>query len=137
MCWDRALVLWKKNLQGRGLTKVEKHWSAEFTHAVQLNCFFLSNGLYTILQFFYWVGKLFKWRADVSSSLWTAGTQEPLAQKGKGKGVRRRLLVFWYGMQVDAWWLSASRLDESQEMSTELQCEFRHQAGQTALSMVE
>jgi len=27
--WDRALVLWKKkkkNLPGRGLTKVEKHW---------------------------------------------------------------------------------------------------------------
>jgi len=23
--WDRALVLWKKNLPGRGLTKVEKH----------------------------------------------------------------------------------------------------------------
>jgi hypothetical protein len=26
----RALVLWKKNLPGRGLTKVEKHWSREF-----------------------------------------------------------------------------------------------------------
>ena len=25
ICWDRALVLWKKNLPGRGLTKVEKH----------------------------------------------------------------------------------------------------------------
>jgi len=25
--WDRALVLWKKNLPGRGLTKVEKHTS--------------------------------------------------------------------------------------------------------------
>jgi hypothetical protein len=25
ICWDRALVLWKKNLKGRGLTKVEKH----------------------------------------------------------------------------------------------------------------
>jgi len=24
ICWDRALVLWKKNLPGRGLTKVEK-----------------------------------------------------------------------------------------------------------------
>jgi len=27
ICWDRALVLWKKNLPGCGLTKVEKHWS--------------------------------------------------------------------------------------------------------------
>ena len=27
ICWDRALVLWEKNLLGRGLTKVEKHWS--------------------------------------------------------------------------------------------------------------
>jgi len=27
ICWDRALVLWKKNLPGRGLTKVEKHCS--------------------------------------------------------------------------------------------------------------
>jgi len=26
ICWDRALVLTKKNLPGRGLTKVEKHW---------------------------------------------------------------------------------------------------------------
>ena len=26
ICWDRALVFWKKNLPGRGLTKVEKHW---------------------------------------------------------------------------------------------------------------
>jgi len=26
ICWDRALVLGKKNLPGRGLTKVEKHW---------------------------------------------------------------------------------------------------------------
>jgi hypothetical protein len=25
ICSDRALVLWKKNLPGRGLTKVEKH----------------------------------------------------------------------------------------------------------------
>jgi len=25
ICWDRALVLWKNNLPGRGLTKVEKH----------------------------------------------------------------------------------------------------------------
>jgi len=24
ICWDRAHVLWKKNLPGRGLTKVEK-----------------------------------------------------------------------------------------------------------------
>ena len=24
ICWDGALVLWKKNLPGRGLTKVEK-----------------------------------------------------------------------------------------------------------------
>jgi hypothetical protein len=24
-CWDRALVLWKKYLPGRSLTKVEKH----------------------------------------------------------------------------------------------------------------
>jgi len=27
ICWDRALVSWKKNLPGRGLTKVQKHWS--------------------------------------------------------------------------------------------------------------
>jgi len=27
ICCDRALLLWKKNLPGRGLTKVEKHWS--------------------------------------------------------------------------------------------------------------
>ena len=27
ICWDRALVLWKKNLPGRCLTKVEKHWA--------------------------------------------------------------------------------------------------------------
>ena len=27
ICWDWVLVLWKKNLPGRGLTKVEKHWS--------------------------------------------------------------------------------------------------------------
>jgi len=27
ICWDRALVLWKKNLPDRGLTKVEKHCS--------------------------------------------------------------------------------------------------------------
>ena len=27
ICWDRALVLWKKNLPGRGLTKAEKQWS--------------------------------------------------------------------------------------------------------------
>jgi len=26
ICWDRALVLWKKNLPSRGLTKFEKHW---------------------------------------------------------------------------------------------------------------
>jgi len=26
ICWDRALVLLKKNLPGRDLTKVEKHW---------------------------------------------------------------------------------------------------------------
>jgi len=25
ICWDRALILWKKNLLGRGPTKVEKH----------------------------------------------------------------------------------------------------------------
>jgi len=24
--WDRTLLLWKKNLRGRGLTKFEKHW---------------------------------------------------------------------------------------------------------------
>jgi len=27
ICWDRALVLWKKDLPYRGLTKFEKHWS--------------------------------------------------------------------------------------------------------------
>jgi len=27
--WDRALVLQKKDLPGRGLTKVEKHWFRE------------------------------------------------------------------------------------------------------------
>jgi len=27
ICWDRALVLLKKNLPGRGLTKFKKHWS--------------------------------------------------------------------------------------------------------------
>jgi hypothetical protein len=27
ICWDRALVLYKKNLPGRGLIKFEKHWS--------------------------------------------------------------------------------------------------------------
>jgi len=27
ICWDRALVLRKKNLQSRGFTKVEKHCS--------------------------------------------------------------------------------------------------------------
>jgi len=26
ICWDRALVLWNKNLLGCVLTKVEKHW---------------------------------------------------------------------------------------------------------------
>ena len=26
MFWDRALVLWEKNLPGRFLTKVEKQW---------------------------------------------------------------------------------------------------------------
>jgi len=26
ICWDRALVLRKQNLPGRGLTKVEKQW---------------------------------------------------------------------------------------------------------------
>jgi len=26
ICWDRALVLLKRNLQGRGLTNVEKHY---------------------------------------------------------------------------------------------------------------
>ena len=25
ICWDRALVVWKKNLPGRGLTKIEKN----------------------------------------------------------------------------------------------------------------
>jgi hypothetical protein len=27
ICWDRALVLCKKNIPGRGLTEVEKHRS--------------------------------------------------------------------------------------------------------------
>ena len=27
MCWDQALVLWKKNLPDRGLTKFKKHCS--------------------------------------------------------------------------------------------------------------
>ena len=31
ICWDRALVLWKRNLPGRGLTKVEKHWHRQST----------------------------------------------------------------------------------------------------------
>jgi len=35
ICWDRALVLWKKNLPGPGLTKVEGHWASELTAAVQ------------------------------------------------------------------------------------------------------
>ena len=26
ICWDRALVMWKKNLPGRVVTKFEKHW---------------------------------------------------------------------------------------------------------------
>jgi len=29
ICWERVLVLRKKNLPGRGLTKVEKHWCKE------------------------------------------------------------------------------------------------------------
>jgi len=36
ICWDRALVLWKKNLAGRGLTKVEKQWSRPFTEEKNL-----------------------------------------------------------------------------------------------------
>jgi len=24
--WDRAFVLWKKNLPGRGLTKIDRQW---------------------------------------------------------------------------------------------------------------
>jgi len=35
ICCDRALVLWKKNLPGRGLTKVEKHCSIK--HPRHLN----------------------------------------------------------------------------------------------------
>jgi len=31
ICWDRALVLWKKTLPGRGLTKVNKHCTRGFT----------------------------------------------------------------------------------------------------------
>jgi len=27
---NRALVLWKNNLPGRGLTKVDKHWPSEY-----------------------------------------------------------------------------------------------------------
>jgi len=30
ICWDRALVLWKKNLLSRVLTKVEKHRDQKF-----------------------------------------------------------------------------------------------------------
>ena len=32
-CWDRALVLRKKNLPGRGLKKAEKHRLRTHTHA--------------------------------------------------------------------------------------------------------
>ena len=31
ICWDRTLVLWKKNLPGRGLTEVQKHCSSVST----------------------------------------------------------------------------------------------------------
>jgi len=34
ICWDRALVLWKKNLLGRGLTKVDEHCSTVFRFCV-------------------------------------------------------------------------------------------------------
>ena len=34
MCLNRDLVLWKKNLPGRGLTKVEKHWRNESLYRI-------------------------------------------------------------------------------------------------------
>ena len=34
--WDRALVLWKRNLPGRGLTEVEKHWYMSYSFADSL-----------------------------------------------------------------------------------------------------
>jgi len=37
ICLDRALVLWKKNLQGRGLTKVEKHWAIPYSCVFQIS----------------------------------------------------------------------------------------------------
>jgi hypothetical protein len=61
------------------------------------------------------------------------GTQEPLVQISlSGKCVRRRLLVFWYSMLLDAWGLSDSDSDESEEMSKEFQSEFRRQTSQKA-----
>jgi hypothetical protein len=38
ICWDWALALWKKNLPGRGLTKVEKHC---YTYFVLKNILYL------------------------------------------------------------------------------------------------
>jgi len=37
ICWDRALVLWEKNLPGRGLSKFEKHCLRE-TRRGKGNC---------------------------------------------------------------------------------------------------
>jgi len=38
ICWDRALVLRKKNLPGRGLTKVEKHCSIRWVRIALSIC---------------------------------------------------------------------------------------------------
>jgi len=37
ICWDRALVLWKKYLPDRGLTKFQKHWPNLF-HRIFTAC---------------------------------------------------------------------------------------------------
>jgi len=42
-CWDRALVLRKKILPGRGLTKVGKHWYRKW-HVAQRLCIELNCG---------------------------------------------------------------------------------------------
>ena len=43
ICWDRALVLWKKNLPSHGLTKVEKHCSRLRWVKIHLNQFLMPD----------------------------------------------------------------------------------------------
>jgi len=61
-CWDRALVLWKKNLLGCGLTNFEKTGLYDASilymiHQSSIWCIFptrqLSNSLYTVMYLYH------------------------------------------------------------------------------------